>query len=41
MLNDMAKGSVPAEPAKPKMIQNATMNDLWQNQPRRSANGRI
>jgi predicted phage terminase large subunit-like protein len=41
MLNDMAAGSVPAEPPKPKMIQNATMNDLWQNQPRRSANGRI
>jgi predicted phage terminase large subunit-like protein len=41
MLNDMARGTVPAEPPKPKMIQNATMNDLWNNQPRRSANGRI
>jgi hypothetical protein len=41
MLNDMAKGSVPAEPEKPKFIQDATLNDLWRNQPRRSAYGRI
>lgn len=41
MLNDMAKGQVPAEPVKPKMIQDASINDLWQAQPRRSANGRI
>jgi predicted phage terminase large subunit-like protein len=41
MLNDMARGSVPAEPEKPKFIQDATLNDLWRNQPRRSAYGRI
>lgn len=41
MINDMTKGTVPAEPAKPKFIQDATLNDLWKNQPRRSAHGRI
>lgn len=41
MLNDMAKGSVPAEPPQPKFIQNATINDLWNAQPRRTGTGRI
>jgi hypothetical protein len=41
MLNDMAQGSVPVEPARPKMIQEASINDLWQAQPRRSGSARI
>lgn len=41
MLNDMAKGTVPAAPAVPKMLQTATLNDMWAaNRPTRTS-GRI
>jgi predicted phage terminase large subunit-like protein len=37
MLNDMSKGTVPEEKAPPKLIQSATLNDLWRNQPRQAS----
>jgi predicted phage terminase large subunit-like protein len=41
MLNDMAKGTVPAPPTPPKMLQNATLNDMWAAQRRTGTSGRI
>lgn len=41
MLNDMAKGTVPASPAAPKMLQTATLNDMWAAQRPTRPSGRI
>jgi predicted phage terminase large subunit-like protein len=41
MLNDMAKGAVPAAPVPPKMLQTATLNDLWAAQRPARTSGRI